>query len=317
MTKDSDAFEQLNGRIHKLLAGSSATVTWNSSIPDPDDPSQMRQIDVLIEQGGCRTSVECRDRAGTQSVMWVEELIGRKQSLRLDGMIGVAVNGFTKLAQKKAAKYGIVLYDFRRLSDAEIASWARAATVEATFVQFQPLRITAGIHQSQQNLLPLDPNAALKFLCQGSDGFGAVMDKVRDDAFANPGVGRTVTLDHSGFEVEGIPLTLLKADYVGQAVPLSAKCTAVEAMAPSGTPVQLREVTVQKFEHTVGEVIRNQNDIHLVVDVSNVSPPPDSILHEMKIKFQTVVTLKGYEVIGNRRMLSKGLMTELIVAITA
>lgn len=73
--------------------------------------------------------------------MWVEELIGRKQSLALDAMIGVAVNGFTPHAHAKAKRYGIVLYDFRTLSDAEIASWTGAATVEAKFIQFAPLVI--------------------------------------------------------------------------------------------------------------------------------------------------------------------------------
>ena len=102
MTAESDAFEQLNARVSKLLHGADATVTWNASIPDPDDPTQPRQIDALIEKAGLRTGVECRKREGVLSVMWVEELIGRKESLKLDSMIGVAVNGFTPLAQIKA-----------------------------------------------------------------------------------------------------------------------------------------------------------------------------------------------------------------------
>ena len=142
----------------------------------------------------------------------------------------------------------VLRFDFRTLSDAEIASWAGAATVEATFVQFQPLRITAGIHHSQQNLFPPNLDAQLSFLYQGKDGYGAVMDKVRDDAFANQGARRTTKLSPNGFTIEGIPLTLLEAEYVGHVIPLSAKCTAVEAVAPPGTPVQLREITVQRFD---------------------------------------------------------------------
>jgi hypothetical protein len=315
MTEKSEAFEQLNTRIHKLLAGKSK-VTWNSSIPDPDDPTQPRQIDILIEEhGGRRTSVECRDRTGVQSVMWVEELIGRKQSLGLDGMIGVAVNGFTPLAQKKAARYGIILYDFRTLTDAEIASWANAATVRATFVQFKPLEITAGIHHSDAGRLP-PPSAPLSFLRFGGDGYAAVMDMIRDDAFAKQGMQHGMSLDPTGFEIDGIPLTLLRATFTGYAVSVAPKCTAVEVVAHPGTPLQLRDISVQRFEHTVSEIIRSKNDVHVALDVSNLKPPPDSILHQMQVEFPASVTVKGYEIIGNKTLLSQGLATALNVATT-
>jgi hypothetical protein len=316
MSKESDAFEQLNARIHRLLAASTASITWNASIRDPDDTAEMRQIDVLIEEGGRLASVECRYRDGAQSVMWVEELIGRKQSLALDTMIGVAVDGFSKLAQKKAARYGILLYDFRSLTDQEIASWTGSATIDATFVQFQPLSITAGIHHSNEYRLPADVNANLKFRRKGKDGFGIVMDSIRDDGAAHPGIARTVPLDFRDFDVEGIPLTLLRADYVARLVSIKANCAAVEAVASPSTPVPLRDLTVQRFDHAVTEVIRNQNEVHLVIDASTIRPPQDSILHEMRIAFQSPVTLKGYELIGDRQILTKGVTTSLSIATT-
>lgn len=58
---------------------------------DPDIPNVPRQIDVLIEEGGRRTAVECRDRDSARGVMWVEELVGRRISLGLDGISGGAV----------------------------------------------------------------------------------------------------------------------------------------------------------------------------------------------------------------------------------
>jgi hypothetical protein len=315
MTHKSDAFEQLNTRIHKLLAGTSK-VTWNSSIPDPDDPTQARQIDILIEEPGSRrTSVECRDRAGAQSVMWIEELIGRKLSLRLDGMIGVAVNGFTPLAAKKAANYGIILYDFRTLTDLEIVSWGKAATVDATFVQFKPLEITAGIHHSDVGRLP-PSSAPLSFLHLGRDGYGAVMDMIRDEAFARQGTKQAKLLDPTGFEIDGIPLTLLTATFAGYAVFVAPKCTAVEVVAHPGTPLQLRDISVQRFEHTVSQIIQSKNDVHVALDVSNLKPPPDSILHQMQVTFAASVTVKGYEIIGNTTLLSQGVTTALNVATT-
>jgi hypothetical protein len=228
--------------------------------------------------------------------MWIEELIGRKQSLNLDGVIGVAVNGFTKLAEKKAKRYGIMLYDFRDLTDAEIASWTGAARVEATFVQFDPLVIVAGVPASRTHELSSD----VTFRHSGKDGYAAVMDMVRDDAVAHQGVQRYCPLNPANFETDGVPIGILNVGYIGRTVTVVGDCTAVQAVDPPGTPVLLREVTVQRFEHSVSEVIRRQGNVHFVINVSGIHPPQDSILHELKVTFDSTVTMQGYELIGDR-----------------
>jgi hypothetical protein len=107
--------EKLFGRIQKLLQPQGTSVEWNSKIPDPVTGEQ-RQVDVLIKTAeGLRISVECRDRSAAQSVMWIEELAGRKISLGLDGMIAVSARGFSAPAIKKARHFGILLYDLKRL----------------------------------------------------------------------------------------------------------------------------------------------------------------------------------------------------------
>jgi hypothetical protein len=50
--KDSETFEQQIHRIHELLEGSEAAVTWKDHIPDPDNPSRSRQIDITIRRNG-------------------------------------------------------------------------------------------------------------------------------------------------------------------------------------------------------------------------------------------------------------------------
>ena len=288
----------------------SAQVRWNpKDFSDPDDPNEARQIDVLIEESGRRTGVECRNRMGIQSVMWVEELIGRKQSLGLDSIIGVAVNGFTKLAQVKARRYGVILYDFKTLTDEEISSWANAATVDAKFLQFDPLIIVATIWKADEAKLP----AETKFQYQNQDGFGAVMSAIRDDAAAHLGEVREQALNTTDFHLNSVPLVTLRARYAAQLVITSATTTAVTASGHPDESIALRDVTVQRFNHTVSEVIRKENNVHVVVDVSRLNPPPDSILHEMDIKFQQQVALKDYELVGTRMILSKGVNTELLV----
>ena len=67
-------------RIHQLLEIEGSTVTWNDHIPDPDNPSRPRQIDVSIRRDGSLTLVECRIHKDPQDVTWVEELMGRRTS---------------------------------------------------------------------------------------------------------------------------------------------------------------------------------------------------------------------------------------------
>jgi Restriction endonuclease len=93
--KNSEAFEQQIHRIHELLEGSGADVTWNDHVPDPDNPSQQRQIDVSIKRDGKLTLVEGRDRQSPQDVTWIEELIERCASLKADATIAVSSSGFT------------------------------------------------------------------------------------------------------------------------------------------------------------------------------------------------------------------------------
>jgi hypothetical protein len=44
-------------RIHQLLEVEGSTVTWNDHIPDPDNPSQPRQIDISIRRDGSLTLI--------------------------------------------------------------------------------------------------------------------------------------------------------------------------------------------------------------------------------------------------------------------
>jgi hypothetical protein len=113
-------FERQVERIHQLLEIEGSTVTWDDHIPDPDSPSQPRQIDVSIRRDGSLTLVECRIHKEPQDVTWIEELMGRRTSLRADAVIAVSASGFTKTARDKANAYGIHLRDVATLSREEI-----------------------------------------------------------------------------------------------------------------------------------------------------------------------------------------------------
>jgi hypothetical protein len=141
MTKASDQFEQMIARIHELLEGEGAQVEWNENIPDPDNPWRLRQIDVVVRKDGFLGLIECRIHKSKQNVKWVEELIGKRISLKADAVVAVSSSGFTSGAMKKAAKYGIVLRDLLTLSDDEIRSWSRAIKISLFFYKYEEFEI--------------------------------------------------------------------------------------------------------------------------------------------------------------------------------
>jgi hypothetical protein len=141
MTKASDAFEHQIRRLHELVDGTDAEVTWNDRIPDPDNPKQPRQIDITIKRGNTLTFVECRIHQERQDVKWIEELIGRRISLQADLIIAVSASGFTEGAIKKAHAHGIFLRDLEQLTPAEIEQWGCTVAMTIYYYQYSDLEL--------------------------------------------------------------------------------------------------------------------------------------------------------------------------------
>ena len=132
----SQNFEKLVSRIHKLLSDEETEINWNEKIPDPDNPSQSRQIDILVKREGVITHIECRTHNKPQDVKWIEELIGRRLSLNADFIIAVSDSGYTKGAIAKAKKFEIILRNLRELDDEEILQWGRKSEITLTYYGF-------------------------------------------------------------------------------------------------------------------------------------------------------------------------------------
>ncbi len=128
MTKSTE-FEKQISRIYKLLVAGSAEVTWNDKIPDPDNPKQLRQIDITIKRNDQITHVECRSHKSPQNTKWIEELYGRKISLKATAMMAVSDSGFTEGAILKAKKFGIFLRNLNELTKYEISNWGKTTIV--------------------------------------------------------------------------------------------------------------------------------------------------------------------------------------------
>ena len=135
-------FEQLITQIHEVLDQTADKVVWNEHIPDPDNPGQLRQIDVTVTRKGRVTHIECRHRSAKQNATWVEELCGRRRSLKAHKIIGVSSSGFTKGAIAKAKRLGVILREFDELSYNEVSKWAEFPQVFVDFIQFNKALLT-------------------------------------------------------------------------------------------------------------------------------------------------------------------------------
>lgn len=134
-----DEFERQIARILTTLSANKDQVIWNDKFPDPDNPAQLRQVDISIRRPDSLTIVECRYHSRPQDVKWVEELYGRRVSLNATSVIGISSSGFTKGALEKARRLGVFLRTLTELSDREIEVWGQRSSFEMSFIKFDDL----------------------------------------------------------------------------------------------------------------------------------------------------------------------------------
>lgn len=116
-------FEKKVTNIIRLLQGNGAKVEWNEKIKDPSNPNQTRQIDISITRNGKKYHMECRHRTSPQDVQWIEQLVGRRITLGVDGVAGVSSSGFSKTAKKTASNFGVSLWSLSEFNAVDALFW--------------------------------------------------------------------------------------------------------------------------------------------------------------------------------------------------
>jgi len=277
--KTSDLFEQRIHWIHELLENSGAQVTWNDHVIDPDNPKQPRQIDVTIRRGQHLTLVECRIHKGPQNVKWIEELIGRRQSLAARSVIAVSASGFTKGAQRKAAAHGIALRDLRKLTDEEIVAWGQSIGITVICYQYYDVEVTLWFDdptrvdiEEFRREFPQHPikltlfNRANQFLT----------DKqmlTEEQADAHPTFAITLA-EVEGHELwlAGDRVRLLELKGSARVVRLALNCPRVEAYGPPADVAA--EAVVEHFSLGETSIVHDRDRVAVLLDISTIELPP-------------------------------------------
>jgi hypothetical protein len=274
-----EALELQVHRIHELLVRSHADVTWNDHIPDPDNPKQLRQIDITIRRDGKLALIECRLSRRRQDVKWVEELIGRRQSLGADEVIGVASAGFTAGAKKKAARFGVHLRDFQQLSDEEITNWGRQVALRLYYYQYSEAVVSLGF--AEHSVANIDPE------CLGQEFrshlvlqsiFNAAASQLdtltllaRNDTRT---VGVGVAIQPDGVVLSGEPLLEMRLKCKAHLVAQDIDSSGVYGYGDSDETRSRREATIERFACGETSIVHDADRIAIEVDLSRILLPP-------------------------------------------
>lgn len=301
--KASQKLEQQIERIHQLIEADGTTVTWNDRVPDPDNGSRPRQIDVTIRRDGHLTLVECRLHKEPQDVTWIEELIGRRESLKANAVIAVSASGFTEGAIKKAAAKDIILRSFDNLSEDEIKNWGREIGVRVSTCRF----IKCGLSV----ILPSAPSPPPKV--SAPDGstidllpvFGKVMDTIEEHG-AHDG-RHLVDLDiEAGLLVSGVaPISAtFTAEVEYQTKDL--RTSAVVGYSSAGEDSVSAYAVVRQFNNETIEIIDSANALAVVLDLSSVGLAPDEYVRAAEFDFGIIRDVSWFHVIGIETMTYSG-----------
>jgi hypothetical protein len=281
MSKASDDFEIMVTRIHEVLEGGDAQVEWNERIPDPDNPSQPRQIDVTIRKGDLFNIVECRLHKEKQNVKWIEELIGRRISLEADSVTAVSSSGFTSGAINKARRYGVTLHDTVDISDDYIAQWARSIDITLLFYRYESFEVKLKIDAHKLNSLDISQSQKeLQTYIGFNSIFTAHLDSVEEKVqpLLKENRHKKITFKLE-FSIEDFVLNnreILGIETKGVAFVEEMKLTIPSHIA-YGNPdkdSKDRGIFIQKYNLGNSRVIHSGEDVSISLDLSELEVPP-------------------------------------------
>lgn len=306
--KASDAFERQIHRIHELLENSGAVVTWNDRIPDPDNPKQKRQVDITIRRGQHLTLVECRLHGAPQDVTWIEELIGRRQSLGADAVLAASSSGFTSGAIAKAHSYDVATRDLLELTDDEVRSWSRSVALTLFFYQYSDLEISVvfkkeSLPRLDSRLLTADLAAfpGLQGLFNSAaESMGQELRPCAEHVGRVANFGLRLTLE--GFRLSGEPVVEVIFEGMAHLVAHKIDSSVVRAYGAPGLGPRDRETTVEHFPLGDTSVVHDANRVAVFLDISQLEMPPFCLFRFFEVSGQEEMDHEVFELAGVEKL---------------
>jgi hypothetical protein len=314
MTVKSKAFEQEIHRLHELIDGCGAEVTWNDHIPDPDNARQPRQIDITIKREGALAIVECRIHRNRQGVKWIEELIGRRASLRAAAAIAVSASGFTRGAINKAKSFGIFLRDLKELTPREIESWGCQIKMTVYYYQFANLELS--LLFEPHSIAKLDSNrlaAELQAFPGRQSLFNAAtnqLDELKlltDEERRRNSAEFRVKGEFQNFSLCGEPVLGVELTGSARLLEMEISLPSVLAYGEPGQDPGNRAVVRQKATSgNTGFIVHEGYRIATIVDLSSIDLPLNCQFRYVRTTASKTMDVDSFEILGVDRLCMSG-----------
>jgi len=302
-------FEKRVEQISALLKELDAEVVWNDKVPDPDNPTQSRQIDVSVRRGDDLTLIECRHRGRVQDVQWIEELYGRKASLRASQVIGVSSSGFTTGAVKKAKSLGVFIRKLSEVSDEEVKLWGARASVTLTYAVPTEVKIYfISTHRIQVQLNEKLIRRAFRGISLGRLLAIAIRDAPRTGLGQGPIVCRVQ--DPPGIFLGSVPISELFIYFVWHAVERQQVLPIIMSYGDVDESSVESIANLEASPHSRTAVAYSKGQVSVMIDVSVMSFAPNSVLTGARVDFTKPVSPRMSGMIGFKEEVIQNLPTE-------
>ncbi|MBW2045588.1 MAG: restriction endonuclease [Deltaproteobacteria bacterium] len=295
----SENFEKQIKRIHDLIEQKGSEITWNDKIPDPDNLSQPRQIDITIKRENKLTLIECRIHKDRQDVQWIEELMGRRNSLRADSVIAVSASSFTKGAILKARKFGIILRDLISLTEEEITTWGHLTKVWLTYYQYENTFL--GFKVNPQNDLTLDD---LRTFLQTKNDFVFKVFNLLADKFeevspkgVSCGIRGELGINEE-VSIKNYPILGIIFDTKIKPLQQHLSIPSVVAYDAPEIPLEDRNIFIEEVDFGNFQITKASGKVSLAVDLTPITPPPDCLFRLIDFDLGRVMNIKHVEFFG-------------------
>ena len=258
-------------------------------MPDPDTGS-LRQIDGVIRRDGKIVHIECRDHSVPQDVMWIEELIGRRESLEADGVIAVSLSGFGKPALTKAKAKGIVTRTLSEMTDTEIESWGRSVNLAMIYFEISELKLQLIVPYAQWDLVTNRPKLWLSG-SRISPEFLILQDLIRradDSLHFDRGTAITAEMQIPALMVDGASVTKFSVLAKGRKRRENQKVLGLWNYH-GFDPVPDTKTVVSKHGPGLTEIIQENECATLMLDMSSINTPKNCFPIGPQIDFGRVV----------------------------
>jgi hypothetical protein len=165
--------EQLVAFIESELAGPQFTVTTNERRHNSDG-RPIAEFDIVVRgkigSGKIAWLIECRDRAETAGVDWIQQLPTRRHDHGFDKVTAVSTSGFTNPAIECARNNNIELRTMQDVPPPDLLTWLRVPSVAFSSKTTAAHGVVVHLDSSSSHLED-EANAALEAVSRGSAAF--------------------------------------------------------------------------------------------------------------------------------------------------